>query len=138
MVVKSSSEFREDDFSVILALKMPQIGAGMTEAVVEGVLMALGAEVRPNQPLLDIRVDFSGGAAQDCPPISFFRIVAREKGCVREITCKRGDRVLVGAGLALLTTSPDDAMGLPVARGLRTTAVGVLHSPDWLTPTTPT
>jgi pyruvate/2-oxoglutarate dehydrogenase complex dihydrolipoamide acyltransferase (E2) component len=103
----------------------------MTEGVIESVALTLGTAVRPNQPLLDIRVDYSGGVARDCPPIAFFRIIAREKGCIREIGCKRGDRVLVGACLALLTTDPNDAMDRPADRGLRTTVVGVLHNPDW-------
>ncbi len=47
---------------------------------------AVGSELRPGVPLLEVRVDLQSDQAQDCPPLYFFRLIATERGVLRACT----------------------------------------------------
>ena len=79
--------------------------------------------------LFDLRVDLSAGFSQYCPPISYFRVVAREKGILRQLLVKPGDNVNVGDLLAIFSdTADEESAGQPV-RPLRVTTAGIAHHP---------
>ena len=116
---------------MILSLDLPRMGELMTVATVEKVYIAEGAEIKPGLRLLDVRVDLSAVAPQDCPPISFYRLVSRERGWVRRLSAAVGDVKEVGAALALIGTDPHETPETPPARAFRTTTAGVLLEAAW-------
>jgi pyruvate/2-oxoglutarate dehydrogenase complex dihydrolipoamide acyltransferase (E2) component len=114
---------------VLLALSMPRMGKEMRSGTVMQVYVADGSRVAVGTKLADVRVDLSAVALQDCPPVYWFRMVAREKGWVRKLLTSTGETRTVGDLLALIGTEPDEAVeGTPV-REFRIVSAGIL--PQW-------
>lgn len=113
---------------------MPRMGDLMRVGVIDRLAIAAGQEIKPGTPLLDVCVDLSAAAPQDCPPIYYFRVVAREKGWVRELHAAVKDSKEIGSALATISTDPQEPLGGPAQRALRTTQAGILKEPDWMTP----
>jgi hypothetical protein len=92
---------------VILDFKLPLISPHMSEARIECLHAAEGSVLKPGSKLLDLSVDLSTNFSQDCPPISFFRIIVRENVVLRELrvvpgqTCKIGEDLQPGAQRAV-------------------------------------
>jgi pyruvate/2-oxoglutarate dehydrogenase complex dihydrolipoamide acyltransferase (E2) component len=108
------------------------MGALMSAGTVGKLHVAEGGEIKPGSKLLDVYVDLSAVAPQDCPPVYSFRVVSREKGWVRKLTASVGEVKETGALLALLSTDPDEPLEELPVRALRTTAAGIVGEPDWL------
>jgi pyruvate/2-oxoglutarate dehydrogenase complex dihydrolipoamide acyltransferase (E2) component len=122
-----------EEARVILSLVMPRMGALMSAGMVASLHVTEGAELKPGARLLDVRVDLSAVAPQDCPPVYYFRVVSREKGWVRKLTASVGELKETGALLALVSTDPGEPLENPPARALRTTAAGIVREPDFQT-----
>jgi hypothetical protein len=121
--------------AVLLTLTLPRIHELMTSAKVEVVFARAGVELPVGARLADITVDLSSLAAQDCPPISHYRLVLRERAWLREVAVARGDDVPVGATLARLTTGEHDPLDAPPARDARIAIAGILAPADgWRDP----
>ena len=116
--------------AVLLTLALPRIHELMTSAKVEAVYARAGAELPVGAKLADITVDLSAVAAQDCPPISHFRLVLRERAWLREVAVARGDDVAVGATLMRLTHGEHDALEGAPAREARISIAGILAPAD--------
>jgi pyruvate/2-oxoglutarate dehydrogenase complex dihydrolipoamide acyltransferase (E2) component len=108
-------------------LRLPKINPNMTAAVVECSYGSPGTLLKVGDKLFDLSVDLSSGFSQYCPPISYFRVVAREKLWLRKILIAPGDSCEVGDLLALLSTEQDEPIETAPARALRITTAGIAH-----------
>lgn len=79
--------------------------------------------------LLDISVTLGGSEAHDCPPITHFRLHAREAATLMQWHVQDGDIVQGGAILATLELSAPD--GTAPGRGLRLTVAGIVPDDDF-------
>jgi hypothetical protein len=86
----------------LLELRMPRVGEAMKAGRVHKLLAAPGTRVERGTPLLEVRVDLTGVAEQNCTPVSYFRIVARESAVLRDVVAAVGDEIRVGDLLATL------------------------------------
>ena len=109
---------------MILSLTLAKLGTHMERAQIHRVCVQPGDAVRPGSALLELRVDLGAAAAQDCPPLFYYRLVATESATVRFSELKPDDEVEVGARLLLLSSTHDEPLG-PPARPLRCTAIGI-------------
>ena len=109
-----------------MTLTLPRINELMTSAVVEAIHAAAGTALTPGAALLDVSVDLSAVVAHDCPPISLYRIVLRDRAWLRRITVARGDDVAVGALLAHFSTEPGESLEGTPSREVRVTIAGIL------------
>ena len=115
---------------MLLTLTLPRIHDLMTAATIEAVYARAGDALAVGAKLCDLTVDLSAVAAQDCPPISHFRLVLRERLWVRDVAAMpRGD-VAVGATLMRFTTSPDEPLDGVPAREVRVSIAGILAQTD--------
>jgi pyruvate/2-oxoglutarate dehydrogenase complex dihydrolipoamide acyltransferase (E2) component len=116
---------------MILSLNMPQLGALMVQGVIQEIHVSEGCRIDAGSKLFDIRVDLSEVAPQDCPPVSFFQMVSREKGWVRQLNCAIGQSHSVGQVLAVVSSDQDEPCDTSPLRPLRISTVGVLSAPEW-------
>jgi hypothetical protein len=117
---------------MILEFRMPVISPHSKDALIECLYVVPGAPVKMGDALLDLSINLSHNFSQDCPPISFYRIVVREKAILREVRFERGQSCRVGDVIAVFSTEPDELLGPPAARGIRVaTAAIVYHSGLW-------
>lgn len=77
--------------------------------------------------LIDLSVDLSSAFAQECPPISFFRVVLREPAWLRILDVAPGDHCNLDELVAVFSTDPDEDLSQPAARAIRTTVAGIMH-----------
>jgi hypothetical protein len=118
---------------MIYELRLPLIVAQMSGATIECVYAKPGDAVRMGTKLLDLSIDLSSAFAQECPPISFFRIVLREPAWLRTLTVEKGQFCKLEEVIAVFSTDPDEDIGQPAARGVRTTIAGIMHHEDMWT-----
>jgi hypothetical protein len=111
--------------AVLITLTLPRIHELMTTARIEAVYVATGQELGVGARLADITVDLSSLAAQDCPPISHYRLLLRERLWVRELAMAAGDDLTVGALLARFSQDPHEPLVGP-AREARVSMAGIL------------
>lgn len=103
----------------------------MTTAVVDAIHAREGEDLAPGAKLLDLLVDLSDRADHDCPPVSLFRLVMRDKARLRRLEVEPGDEVDVGAALALFSTDPDEVLDGAPTRSARVTIAGILRQSVW-------
>jgi hypothetical protein len=116
---------------MILDLKLSEIIPHMSSAVVECLYAERGGHLKRGDKLLDLSIDLSGAFPQSCPPISYFRMVAREAAWLRQIHVAPGDICEVGTLLATLSQEPQDEEN-GTSRPLRITTAGItFHSEMW-------
>jgi hypothetical protein len=117
---------------LLLALTLPRINEHMLSAVVAAVHPSAGAELAVGAKLVDLTVDLTAIAAQDCPPVSHFRMVVRERAWLRELAVARGDEIAVGTRVALFSTDPHEPLDAEPVRELRVAIAGILmQAPAW-------
>jgi hypothetical protein len=99
----------------------------MAGARIECFYAEPGDAMKAGSKLLDLGVDLSSAFAQECPPVSFFRIVLREPLILRSWSVSRGAFCAVGDTVAVFSSEADeDATGEP-ARDVRFAAAGIVH-----------
>lgn len=116
---------------MLFNLTLARINPQMRNAVIGGVLAEVGAFLAVGGKLMDLVVDLSDAAAHDCPPISHYRLVVRDKVWLRRLSVGAGDTVEVGGEIALFSTEPDEPLDGPIARQVRTASVGVVPQTAW-------
>jgi pyruvate/2-oxoglutarate dehydrogenase complex dihydrolipoamide acyltransferase (E2) component len=112
---------------MLFDLRLTKINPNMSSGMIECCYVQPGSPIKAGEKLFDLRVDLSAGFSQYCPPISYFRVVARESGFLRKLCVKPGDNVNVGDLLAILGSSIDENDGEVPARSLRVTTAGIAH-----------
>jgi len=103
----------------------------MTTAVIKAVHAQENAPVAPGGKFLDLSVDLTSYAEHDCPAISYFRIVVRERAWVRRLAIRAGDEIKPGATLAHLSTEPAEDLDAAPTRAARLSVAGILYQPEW-------
>ncbi len=89
------------------------------------MVLGLGARI------LDLSVDLSAAVAHDCPPISHYRIVLRERAWLRRLCVKPGAQVAADEVLAQFSTDPDEPLDGEPGRAVRVSIAGILDQSDW-------
>jgi hypothetical protein len=112
---------------MIFELRLPLISPHMSEALIECLYAVPGSALKTGDKLLDLSVDLSSAFSQDCPPISFFRIVMRENIVLREFCLACGEPCKVGGRIAVFSTVADEATDQPAQRGIRFATAGIIH-----------
>ena len=116
---------------MLLNLNVPRINEYMTNVFVEAAYAEAGQAVAIGAKLFDLTVDLSAAAPHDCPPITHYRVVSRERAWMRSLCVKPHDEPAVGAPLALLTTEPDEALEGAPARPARVAIAAIMHQSIW-------
>lgn len=117
---------------MLLAIELPRLHDLMTTAVVTAVHAVPGATLESGAPLFDIRIDLSHAAAHDCPPVSWFRVILRDRGVLRALTVAEDSEVAAGERVGLVASAPDESTSGEPARAARLTAVGLVGpDPEW-------
>jgi hypothetical protein len=116
---------------LLLNLPLPKINAHMTTAKIDVVHAAENAPVGQGGKLFDITVDLSAAAPHDCPPISHYRLVTRDRVWLRRLEVGPGAEPAVGANLALFSTEPDESLDTDVTRAVRLTIAGIIPQTTW-------
>jgi len=114
---------------VIFEFKLPLISPHMSEALIECLYASPGSTLKTGDKLLDLSVDLSSNFAQDCPPVSFFRIIVREPVVLREFRLAPGKSCPVGEIIALFSSTADEPTDQPPQRGIRFATAGIIHHP---------
>jgi pyruvate/2-oxoglutarate dehydrogenase complex dihydrolipoamide acyltransferase (E2) component len=112
---------------VILDFKLPLISPHMSEARIECLHAAEGSVLKPGSKLLDLSVDLSTNFSQDCPPISFFRIIVRENVVLRELRVVPGQTCKIGEVIAVFSTAADEDLQPGAQRAVRLATAGIIH-----------
>jgi hypothetical protein len=116
---------------LLLTLTLPLINPYMTTAIVDRIHLAEGAAMALGGKLMDVTVDLSAAAPHDCPPVSHYRIVVRDKCWLRRLDVAPGDEPALGARLGLFSTEPDEPLDGAPAREVRVSIAGVLQPSAW-------
>jgi pyruvate/2-oxoglutarate dehydrogenase complex dihydrolipoamide acyltransferase (E2) component len=115
-----------------LGLILPKIMESMTVARIEAAYAAPGAEMKAGDRLFDLTIDLGGAFLQNCPPVSHFRLVLRERAILRRVIVNLGDDVEPGGCLAVFTSQPGEADDGPITRHLRVAVAGIIaHDGMW-------
>src|SRR5690242_7044905 len=100
---------------MIYAFRLPLINPHMSSARIECVYAEPGTALKNGSKLFDLGVDLSSAFAQECPPISFFRVVMRESVIFRKLNTDRGQLCQLGEQVALFSDKADESLdGEPV------------------------
>lgn len=116
---------------MLLTLNLPLINPYMTHGSIGPVHARIGDALGIGAKLLDLEVDLTAAAPHDCPPISHFRLTARDKVWLRRLDVAKGDQAAVGASLALFSTEPDEPLDVEPARALRVAIAGIISEAGW-------
>jgi hypothetical protein len=111
---------------MLLLYRLPLLLPGMHTARIETVHATPTCVMAPGQKLFDLRVDLSGSVAHDCPPVSYFRAVLRERVWLRRLAASPGAEAEPDTPLAWFTTTPDEAVEGDPARAARVAHAGIL------------
>ena len=125
------NHLRREIPALLLTLTLPRISEHMATAVVTTIHAAEGAAMAIGSKLLDLSVDLSAVAAQDCPPVAHYRIALRERVWLRELLTASGAEIAAGAPLASFSTDPNEALAGVPARAVRITLVGIVDPTEW-------
>lgn len=116
---------------MLLSLALPLLNPLMTDAVVDVCHAGMGTLVPIGGKLFDLTVDLSALAPHDCPPISHYRMLARDRAWLRRLEVAPGGQVAVGKALALFSTEPDEALDGVPARALRVSVASIIKQQAW-------
>jgi hypothetical protein len=111
-------------------LRLAKINSNMNAAAIECIYATPGSALKVGDKLCDISVDLSSGFSQYCPPISYFRMVVREKVWLQKILVAPGDNCDVGQLLAVFSSEQADPGEEGPVRPLRITTAGINHHSD--------
>jgi hypothetical protein len=112
---------------MIYEFRLPLIVNQMTGATIECLYARRGDSLKMGSKLFDLSIDLGSIFAQECPPVSFFRVVMREAAWLRRLDLAPGRFSALDEVMAIFSTSPDEAVDHPVTRAIRTTVAGIVH-----------
>lgn len=112
---------------MIYAFRLPTINPHMSGARIECIYAQLGTALKAGSKLLDLGVDLSSAFAQECPPISFFRVVLREPVFFRKLNVARGQLCELGELIALFSNEADELLSSAPVRDIRFAVAGIIH-----------
>jgi len=112
---------------MIYELRLPLIIPQMTGATVECLYAAEGDALKLGSKFMDLSIDLGSAFAQECPPVSFYRLILREPAFLRQFKAKPGEYFELDAPIALFSTTVDEPLDQPPARAVRVTTAGIIH-----------
>lgn len=113
-------------------LILPSVVPEISSARVEFAHVAQGDMLAKGQKLFDVSIDLSDRFSQECPPISYYRLIAREDACLLRVLIPPGEFCEAGQVIAELGVGVDDTEDEAVARPLRLTTAAILgHEGMW-------
>jgi hypothetical protein len=116
---------------VILSLTLPPLAEMDASVTVHALHASLGSALVPGGRLMDLRLDLGASVQHDCPPVSFHRLVVRQRVWLRRLHVAVGQDVPNGALLGLFSTTPDEPEEGPVEGALRVSMAMVLVDAEW-------
>ncbi len=75
---------------MLYSLVLPHVLPAMTTALIEHLPVSVNQSLRTGDKILDLSIDLGAAYAQNCPPVSYFRLVSRETVTLREILVAAG------------------------------------------------
>ncbi len=112
-------------------LVLPKMIEQMTAATIEAIHVVPGRPLRAGEKLMDVSVDLGGAFLQNCPPISYYRLVLREAATLQRLCVSPGDQCEPGAVLAVFGSDVDEPDDAPMARAIRVATAGILPG-SWM------
>jgi hypothetical protein len=104
----------------------------MSGALIECIYVACGTQLPAGAKILDMSVDLGSTFAQDCPPISYYRLVLREKLWLRRLTVTVGTTWDLEQEIAIFSTEQDEPAEGHIDRGARSAVAGIVyHTGMW-------
>ncbi|HEV2650463.1 MAG TPA: hypothetical protein VGU69_04330, partial [Rhizomicrobium sp.] len=89
---------------------------------------------KPGDKIVDVTIDLGASFSQNCPPVSHYRLVAREKAFVRRMFVAAGTACEPDAPIAILAADVQEPDDLAAERPFRITVAGILrHGAMWST-----
>lgn len=116
---------------MLLTLTLPQINPYMTNAIIDVVHADEGAMIPLGGKLIDLTIDLSAAAPHDCPPVSHYRLVARDRVWLRKLYVGAGSEPETGTMLALFSTEQDEPIEAVPARQIRVSTAGIIRQSAW-------
>jgi hypothetical protein len=112
---------------MIYEFRLPPIINQMTGATIECLHAKPGEPLKMGSKLFDLSIDLSSAFAQECPPISYFRVVLREAAWLRKLDLAPGTLSQLDETMAVFSSMPHEDISQPPARAVRTTIAGIVH-----------
>ena len=117
---------------MVLEFRLPHVNPHMSKALIECMYAEPGTTLKAGAKLLDLSVDLGDTFLQDCPPISFYRIVMRENVVLRELRVGVGQPCAPGELIAVFSGSASDVVDEPAQRSIRFVTAGIVrHGGMW-------
>ncbi len=85
--------------------------------------------MRAGDRILDLSVDLGSTFAQDCPPISYYRMVLRENLWLRTLAVTAGTNWEITQPIAIFSTEPDEPVEGSIGRPVRSAVAGIVYHP---------
>ena len=111
-------------------LVLPTLSDDGSPALIRSLRVEPGHSVTRGAALLDISITLGGNQAHDCPPVTHFRLHAREEATLTQWHIKQGDTVAPGTVLASLQKHSEQGDSEPV-RPLRLTVAGIIPDDEF-------
>jgi hypothetical protein len=115
-------------YQMIYEFRLQPIVAQMGGATIEQLHARPGDAVKMGSKLFDLSVDLGSAFAQECPPISYYRVVLREAAYLRKLDLVPGQFCQLDEVMAVFSTDPDEDLDQPATRIVRTTVAGIVHN----------
>ena len=112
---------------MIYEFRLPRIVPQMSGATPECVHAQVGDALKMGSKLVDLSVDLTSAFAQECPPISFFRVVLREAAWLRKFNVELGRFSQLDELIAVFSTDQNEDINQSAARQIRATVAGIAH-----------
>ncbi len=116
---------------MLLSLVLPRINPHMTVARIQAVHIDPGAALGLGGKVLDLSIDLSAAIPHDCPPVSYFRLIARDQAWLRRLDVGPGAEARPDDVLALFSTQPDEPLDGAPARRIRLSVAEILPQATW-------
>src|SRR5580698_239552 len=115
---------------MLYSLELPRVLPAMTTAKIEAVYVRPGDQLKAGDKILDLTIDLGSPFAQNCPPVSHYRIVAQEGALLRDLSVAAGDDREPLTSIAVFSVGSEEPADGSTARPLRTAVVGILRHAD--------
>ena len=116
---------------MLFELKMPKLNENMDAGLIETAHATAPSQQKLGAKLFDVSVDLSRALSQNCPPVSYYRVVLRESLWLRSVVAA-GTRCQAGERIALFSNTPDEPVDGAVSREVRVLVAGInAHDDMW-------
>jgi hypothetical protein len=113
-------------------LRIPKINPHMSGALIECIYAVSGTPMRAGDKILDLSIDLGQAFAQECPPISYYRLVLRENLWLRRLEVTAGVSWDTARPLAIFSSDPDEPTDATPGRTVRSAVAGIVyHTGMW-------